>query len=59
MPDDLRKLTPEECQKIFNQGFCYIEMRPGFTVRVTVDDLLFDKDEIDALVESEKKKQSK
>jgi hypothetical protein len=51
--DKLLRLTRDQCQKLFDQGFCYVEISKGHTARVTIDDVCFKKEELDALIEKE------
>ena len=55
MADDLVKLTTDQLKKIQDNGFCYMEIKPGYTVKVTLDDLVFKKEELDAFLEKQKK----
>lgn len=47
LTDDLIRLTPEQIKNILDKGFCYIEISPGHTVKVTEKDLVFKKEELD------------
>ncbi len=46
------RLSQEQIRNIFDKGFCYAELRPGHIVRVTTDDLRFNKEEIDELIKN-------
>ncbi len=44
------RLSQDHIRKIFNDGFCYVEIQPGHTVRVTADDLNFNAEEVESLI---------
>jgi len=48
------RLSQNHIRKILNDGFCYVEIRPGNIVKVTIDDLSFNKEEIEEFKKREK-----
>lgn len=51
-----KKLTNSQVMAIFDQGFCYIEISPGSFIKMTKEDLHFNTEEIDELINAEKRR---
>jgi hypothetical protein len=54
--NDLVQLNKEQLENILSHGFSYVEISPGHTVRVTKEDILFKREDIEKLIHEESKK---
>ncbi len=50
------RITPEQCKDILDNGFTIVETRPGSFIRITMDDILINKDDAYKLLKETRNK---
>jgi hypothetical protein len=51
-PDDLLRIPKYAIKDLMEKGFSYIPLPSGEIIKITKDDLLFKKEEVDKYIES-------